>query len=339
MTIHRIYSLLGYKRSVIRKVANYLFFAFFASFFAVFIGRRSDNIFIYHVGPLTQAIPGLLVKKLFKKKLFVWTLDVWPDSVYAYGFKKTGLSSFILDKFVSTIYRNCTSVFVSCKGFKKKILKYSPESKVIFSPQWVPTDMNFESAISNPAMKEGINFTFAGNIGTVQNLENVIKGFSLVKKGIPGSKSAYLNIIGDGSNLDALKNLVDEQGIKNVFFWGRRPLAEMPTWFEGSDALIISLIDQPVFSLTVPAKFQAYLAAGKPIICLMKGEVAALVQENDIGFIADPNDIAGIKQIFEKFSSISKEDRERLKSNMYRLLSDEYNREIVIRRKTEEIFG
>ena len=44
-----------------------------------------------------------------------------------------------------------------------------------------------------------------------------------------------LNIVGDGSNLEDLKNIVKEKNIANVYFWGRRPLKEMPRWLEGSD--------------------------------------------------------------------------------------------------------
>jgi glycosyltransferase involved in cell wall biosynthesis len=66
-----------------------------------------------------------------------------------------------------------------------------------------------------------------GNVGTVQNLENVIRGFALAAK---SHTEINLNIIGDGSNLEALKNIVKEKNIVNVYFWGRRPLKEMPRW-------------------------------------------------------------------------------------------------------------
>jgi len=84
--IYRVFSLMGYKKGVILKVLNYLCFAFFASLVSLFIGRTYDNVFVYHVGPLTQAIPAVLIKKFFGGKFYIWTLDIWPDSVYAYGF-------------------------------------------------------------------------------------------------------------------------------------------------------------------------------------------------------------------------------------------------------------
>ena len=332
--IYRVFSLMGYRKGVALKVLNYLCFAFFASLVSLFVGRRYKRIFVYHIGPLTQAIPAVLIKKIFGNKFYIWTLDIWPDSVYAYGFKEKAISKKLLDLFVRAIYKNCETVFVSCQGFKQKIQKYVPDAKMIFSPQWVPDELNFENVTPHESLKEGFNFTFAGNIGKVQNLENVIRGFALAAKSNPQIK---LNIIGDGSNLEALKNIVNEEKIANVYFWGRRPLKEMPRWFEGSDVLIISLIDEPIFSLTVPAKFQAYLASGKPIYCVMNGEVADLVTNNKIGYVAHPDDINDIRSGFEKFLSAPKHELQALGSNMKSLLANEYDRNKIIEQMTKQI--
>jgi glycosyltransferase involved in cell wall biosynthesis len=333
--IYRVFSLMGYKKSVLLKVMNYLCFAFFASLVSLFIGRRYDRIFVYHTGPLTQAIPAVLIKKIFGNKFYIWTLDIWPDTVYAYGFKKRALLENFLNSFVKIIYENCETVFVSCRGFIQKIHRYSPGKKILFSPQWVPNDLVFEDTTPHESLKEGFNFTFAGNIGKVQNLENVIRGFALAAK---SNDQIKLNIIGDGSNLENLKNIVIQEDVGNVYFWGRKPLKEMPRWFEGSDVLIISLIDEPIFSLTVPAKFQAYLASGKPIYCVMKGEVADLVTNNKIGFVAQPNNIEDIKAGFEKFLTASKQDLQAFGNNMKLLLHSEYDRNKIIQQMTEEIF-
>lgn len=333
--IYRVFSLMGYKKGVLLKVLNYLCFAFFASLVSLFIGRKYEKVFVYHAGPLTQAIPAVLIKKIFGNKFYIWTLDIWPDSVYAYGFRERAISGKLLDLFVKTVYKNCETVFVSCRGFTQKIHKYVPKVKIMFSPQWAPDDLVFENVTPHESLKGNFNFTFAGNIGKVQNMENVIRGFALVTE---SHSRIRLNIVGDGSNLEALKNIVKEENIANVYFWGRKPLKEMPKWFEGSDVLIISLIDEPIFSLTVPAKFQAYLASGKPIYCVMKGEVADLVTNNKIGFVAHPNNIDDIKAGFEKFLSTPKHELKSFGINMKSLLCNEFDRNKIIQQMTEEIF-
>ena len=54
-----------------------------------------------------------------------------------------------------------------------------------------------------------------GNIGKVQNLENVIRGFALLSQ---SNDQIKLNIIGDGSNLEALKKYCKrKEGCKCLF--------------------------------------------------------------------------------------------------------------------------
>ena len=335
INIYRFFTVTGYRDSLFLKLLNYFSFAFVSTIVAVFIGKKYDRIFVYQTGPLTQSIGAVIIKKIFGKKIYIWIQDVWPDTVYAYGFKKTWFLKKTLDVFVRTIYKNCEKIFISCKGFNPKVKEYFSNAKIIYSPQWAPTALNYDQISSHELLKEGINFTFAGNIGKVQNLENVIRGFAFLLK---SDDQINLNIIGDGSNLEALKNIVKEESIANVHFWGRKPLKEMPRWFEGSDVLIISLIDEPIFSLTVPAKFQAYLASGKPIYCVMKGEVADLVMNNKIGFVSHPNNIDDIKAGFEKFLSTSKQELRAFGSNMKSLLNNEYDRDKIIEQMTEEVF-
>jgi len=176
------------------------------------------------------------------------------------------------------------------------------------------------------------NFTFAGNIGKVQNLENVIAGFSLFVKSNP---AAYLNIIGDGSSLDFLKAFVKEKKIPNVNFTGRRPLSEMPAYFAASDVLILSLKDMPLFELTVPLKFRDYLTASKPIFSLIRGEVSRLVDKYSLGISSDPIDVETMAKCYEKFYKSSRDELNNFSKNAAFLLATNYSKELNIHKITD----
>ena len=90
--------------------------------------------------------------------------------------------------------------------------------------------------------------------------------------------------------------------MKGVRFCGRQPRAEMPNWFAKADALIISLTDK--YCLTLPGKFQSYIKTGKPILGIINGEARELIEENDIGFTANPDDIFAIAEAYRKMHSI-----------------------------------
>ena len=322
--IHRVPVIQGYQKSVIVKLANYFAFMFWTFWAILFIGKRYDRVFIFQSGPLTMATAGILMKKLFKTKVTIWTQDLWPDTVYAYGFKKTFFLSSCLDSFVRWIYKNCDSILVSCEGFIEKIHRYVSDKEVVFIPNWSIMDYTPQGAVSLPGK---FNFTFAGNIGKVQNLDNVVLGFGEFVKTHP---HAWLNIIGNGSFLEELKLLIKQQAIPNVNCTGRIPMAEMADYYEASDVLIISLIDVPLYETMVPSKFQAYLAAGKPIFAIFNGEIRIMVEKYGLGLGAKPTDVRDIATGYAEFVHLSPEEFAAMINNCTKLHEEMYNREKII---------
>ena len=90
------------------------------SFLSIKIGKKYDYIFGFQVGPLTAMVPAIILKQFYKKSVTLWIQDIWPDSVYAYGFKKTKILEFFLNSFVRYVYKNTSSFGISAKGFEKK---------------------------------------------------------------------------------------------------------------------------------------------------------------------------------------------------------------------------
>ncbi|HAF96579.1 MAG: hypothetical protein A2X34_08255 [Elusimicrobia bacterium GWC2_51_8] len=335
INISRIFTVTGYRDSLFRKLLAYFNFAFVSSVIALFIGHRYDRVFVYQTGPLTQAFPAVLIRKLYSKPFTMWVQDVWPDMVYAYGFKKTRLMKAFLDFIVGFIYRNTDNIAVSCAGFAGSIEPYVPGKPMPHFPNW-PTVTPDQTGGAGVKLSDRFNFTFAGNIGKFQNLENVIRGFSLAFAENPDMQ---LNIVGDGSDFERIKNIVSRDGVSGVVFWGRKKQEEMPGYFRASDVMVISLCDQPVLSLTVPAKFQAYLAFSKPIFCVMNGEVKRMVEEYNTGICAQPDNPEEIKTCFLKFYSLKGGGLEAFSYNSRLLLDKVYNREKIIEGITELVKG
>jgi len=322
--VHRFPVWQGYQKSTIIKILNYFSFVFLSFWIILFIGKRFDKVFIYQTGPLTLATAGILLKKFYRAKVTIWTQDLWPETVYAYGFKQTKFLSFCLNHFVKWVYKNCDNIFVSCEGFIERIHRYVPNKQINFVPNWSLMEYKPTKEKNLPGK---FNFTFAGNIGKVQNLDNIVKGFGLFVKNHP---EAWLNIIGDGSYLKELADLVEKEKIPNVHFTGRKSLMEMPDYYKASDVLIISLKDVPLYEIMIPSKFQAYLTTNKPIFSIFKGEVSDMVNKYQIGITAHPSDVENIAVGFERFMSLSKEEIQNLSKNSELLLNKVFNKTNII---------
>lgn len=328
INIYRVKAVTGYRESLFKKLLKYFAFMFLGSLVSLKIGKRYDYVFGFDVGALTGMVPAILLKKFYGKKVTLWIQDIWPDSVYAYGFKKRKLLELVLDGFVKFVYKNCSNFAVSGQGFIKRVKPYVENDREIeYLPNWAD-EFNKELVSFKFSEDEKVHFTFAGNIGKVQNLDNIIKSFG----GLPSEyiQKTQLNIIGDGSHLESLKNLVDENSFKNIIFWGRKPRGDMYKYFKASDFLIVSLVDKPIFSLTVPAKVQTYIAANKPILAVINGDASDIIKDNNLGYCAKPDDISEIKEAFIKCIDTDEKNIEEFTKNCEYLTGTQFNKENII---------
>jgi len=133
--------------------------------------------------------------------------------------------------------------------------------------------------------------------------------------------------------------MVKSNNIENIKFWGRLKSSDMPSLYNKSDILIIALKNQPVFNLTIPAKFQAYLKAEKPIFGIIKGEVASLITNYNLGWIANPDNINEIARVFKEISSSNPEEFIKKIKNTNVLLEYQFNREKSIQKFTNLVFN
>ena len=323
--VYRVKAVTGYRESLFKKFLKYFTFMFLGSFVALKIGKKYDYVFGFNMAALTSMMPAIIIKKFYKKPVTFWAQDIWPDSVYAYGFKKTKVLEYCLEKFVAFMYRNIDHIAISGKGFESKLKSYVKKDLPFhYLPNWADElDMSMEKVVFST--DDRTHFTFAGNVGKVQNLENIIKAFNALPDSYKGS--SQLNIVGDGSALDDLKTL---NKCDNVIFHGKKPREEMAKYYKASDFLIVSLVDKPIFSVTVPAKTQTYILAKKPILAIICGDTAEIIEKNRLGFTAKPDDISQIKDIFIKAIKTTEEEKKEFSRNCESLTKNEFNKDRII---------
>jgi glycosyltransferase involved in cell wall biosynthesis len=326
ITVYRLKTITGYKKSLFKKIAKYINFMILGGIVSIFIGRKYDYIFGFNASSLTSMMPAVIANKVYSKPLTLWVQDLWPDSVYAYGFNKSKFLSIPLNLFIKFMYKNVTSIAISGKGFESKLKPYVNNSmKFNYLPNWAD-DLEENPKKTSFSDASLIHFTFAGNIGKVQNLENIINAFSLLKSKL--QDKAQLNIIGDGSNLESLKYIANKN--PSIVFHGKKLRQDMAQYYEASDFLIVSLIDRPIFSVTVPAKTQTYIAAKKPILAIINGDTADIVKSNSLGICANPSEINNISDVFMKCIEMTKNERESFVINNDDLLETVFNKNKII---------
>ncbi len=308
-------------------------------FSALFIMKRNfDLIFVFGPSPFTICLPAIFIKKIKKIPICFWVLDLWPESVYSAGKLKTSMIPKLLLPLVKFTYNNCDRILVSSPGFIKSIKEKNIKSKEIdFFPQWAePLFKKIKNPKNNLTMvpKGSFVIMFAGNIGEAQDFPSIIKAANNLKN----NKRIQWVIIGSGRKEKWVKNKIDDLGLKDVFHMiGRLPLSDMPNYYSQASAMLISLKREHIFSLTIPAKLQSYLACGKPILSMIDGSTSELVKTVKAGLTSNSEDYNKLSENILKMSQMSVEEINQLGENAYNLYLEKFNRNILLSR-LETIF-
>jgi len=309
----------------IRLFLNYFSWAFFASIRAFFLAFQDkfDAVMVHEPSPITQGFPAIVIKKIQKIPLHFWVLDLWPESLTSAGGikNKTVLSFFT--RMVKYIYNNSDKILISSKGFKDSILtKGNYEDKLVYFPNWAEDSISKgNSNYPIPDLPHGFNILFAGNIGVAQDVNSIIKAALILKEKL----DIHFVFVGDGRSKTELEDFVTANNLEQtVHFMGRFPIDAMKTFFNRADVLLVSLKDELIFNVTVPAKLQAYLCTQKPILGILNGEGAELIDEAKCGFSTNAGNSEGLAKEIVKLYKLTEEQRSILGQNGFRYFEENF---------------
>lgn len=322
------YPIIERKKGFSRLMVNYLSHLTGACF-NLFRLPKADWAFVFATSPITTVIPAIFWAKLSGAKVCVWLQDLWPDSVAAVGAtNRKSLLYKTLGKLVSWIYRHIDLMLIQSPGFADNLSEFNYKGPYHVVPNWAP-GLDFKKT-SVPLWLEDIpnkfTVTFAGNVGKAQAVDTVIESARLLSQ---NNKIQFL-IVGDGSDLARAKDIVAQNSMDNVLFFGRRPIEDMPGLFKRSDALLVSLRKDPIFARTIPSKVQAYMAAGKPLLGSLDGVGFQVLQESKAGLVVPTEDPKALAEIISQMADMSEEIRTELGNNAQSYFYENYQKDRII---------
>ena len=319
-------------------VFNYLSFMLTASITGLFLARKKfDAIFVFEPSPLTVGVPAVLVSKLVRKPIFFWVQDLWPESLEA---TKAIKSKFIINLITSLakwIYKNTKFILIQSKSFEEPILKLGvDEKKIRYFPNWaenifadksVTDDIDEESFVN--IENYPFSIMFAGNLGAAQSLETLVSSAKLLKE----HQDIHWIILGDGRYSKWLESEIKGNQLENqVHMLGRKPLSQMPQYFEKADLLLVMLRNDPTFAMTIPSKIQSYFAASKPVIAAINGESARIIEESGAGLVVASEDYKELANKILQLRAMSKQDLKEIGCNGRRYFEENFDRDMLINR-------
>ena len=277
----------SHDQGALGRVFNYVSFSISALFYGLFAAKRPDVIYAYHP-PLTVGIAAVLIR-LFRRVPVVYDIqDMWPDTLRATGMFSNEKALNLVCRVCDWVYRRADQLVVLSPGFKRLLIERGvPAEKIEVIYNWCAENSLVAShgfvpmAFSN---RDKFHILFAGNMGKAQALDAVLCAADLLQQQAPDLIFVFL---GGGVEVKRLQQFAVERSLSNVIFLPPVSMAEVGSYLHAADTLLVHLKKDPLFTITIPSKTQAYMAVGKPILMAVDGDAADLVRDSDCGRIAE----------------------------------------------------
>jgi colanic acid biosynthesis glycosyl transferase WcaI len=245
---------------------------------------KTDPPMLLVLGPLLRVIKG--------STLIHWAQDLYPEVAEEAGVLNRGGLIARLIRSLSTLSLKAHHRIISVgRCMSDRLLRRGiPAEQIILIPNiGMEDDIRPGSRAGNPfrasnGIPEGaLVVEYSGNLGRAHEFETVIEAARLLQD--RGEEVLFL-IIGEGPSLFAVKQRVEELGLRNFRFLPSQPGSVLSESLGAGDLHLVTM-REGMSGLVVPSKFYGILASNRP--CLFVGpsdsEVAQVISEVGCGEI------------------------------------------------------
>lgn len=280
--IYRCFVLTFARKNNLKRMLYYLSFAFSSFLAAVFLKKRDV---VFASSPPIFFVFGAMLASKIKRTAFVADIrDLWPDSAREV---EAVASSRLLKwggRLEKAIYNNASRLFTISAGLKNTIESRGGKGKteVIYNgsvDDFVVWNKDKTALRAAFGWEGKLVITYAGIIGLGQNLLALVPELSL----LASDDNLLFNFIGDGPQKQILEDMVRRNDLRNVRFQKHLPLEQAIDYICSSDIMLVILRESDLFKSAIPSKFFDSMAAGKPVISNVDGEMRQILESAGAG--------------------------------------------------------
>ena len=325
------------------RVANYLTF-FSSAFMAGLVGGGRADLVYTKTDPPIIGLAGYLLSRLKGTPFIYCVTDVYPEIAQRLGLLNDGVAERLFNRITRFVLKKADRVVALGDFMATRLVeKGARPEKIVVIPDWAPTESITPVQKRNPfSIKHNLWDKFvvlhSGNIGLVQDLENLVLTAELLKD----YRDILFVIQGEGVKKTDLVQMVEERSLENVRFIPYQEREVLKYSLGAADLSLVSL-RKGFGGYIVPCKVYGILASGRCVLAAVDdaSEIAEIVRKERCGFVAEPSNPQSLaRSILDAY-----EQRERLAElgmNGRQAAEDKYSRSIGVesyRRLFREVYS
>lgn len=280
-TIIRTFVITFPKKNNIKRMLFYLSFAF-SSLVAGIFTKKHDIVFSSSP-PIFHVMSALLISIVKRSRFVIDIRDIWPDT--ALHFEAVTSTRLLRwgGAVERTLYKRAEMIFTISDGLAATINSRGGEGKVSVSYNGSGEDMlnwNGDSKKLRQTQNwdDKLIVLYAGLIGLGQNLIALPDQI----KDIDNDDVRFV-IIGDGPEKANLMNRAAALNVQNMIFMDLMSREDVIALTHAADITLVVLREADFFKSAIPSKFFDCMAAGKPVVSNVDGELRSIMEQNNTG--------------------------------------------------------
>ena len=302
--------------STMRRAANYASFGI-GSAVMLLLGWKPDVVCVYNL--VTLGSVARLGRWLRGVPFVLDVQDLWPESIFQSGMGASWMH-WPIRSICDFAYRGADRIVAQSDGFRAELVRRGVEPRRIeVIHNWID-----EGGLLGPAaaadldehedlkLRGRFNIVYAGNLGAAQGLENAIQAASITSRLNPRIQWVF---VGNGVRKGALKAMASDIAPRSTLFLPARPQSAMSALTCRAEVLLVHLKDSALFSITIPSKVQSCLAMGRPILAVVSGDAAQMVELSRAGVVCAPGQPDRLADAAHRMAKLGRQDREAMGTN------------------------
>ena len=280
-----------HRRSLLRRVSNYLSYTILAGLASVLRVQKIDRIFA-GTDPIFMMPMVYFISLIKKAPMVMDERDLYPETAIALGVIKPGALSDILFQIQQFFRRKAVGILAATPGIKKRLLSYGvPEGKVyLLYNAHVFVDDDTEPKYEIESLRELTHRKFlvgyVGGLGRANDIPTLLRAAERLKD----MKQVGFVIVGSGEMRKSYIDFCKRKGLDNVTFLPAVPRKQARALVKQLDVCVQPLPQDGHFLSTLTSKTFDYHALGKPMIFCGSGDTAELLKESGGGIVVSPED-------------------------------------------------
>lgn len=312
-------------------------------FLRIVFGRRHDFVMCSTAPPVLLGLGVAIATKIRQAKFIYHCMDIHPEIGALSGDFANPLLYRLLRSLDEWTCRQATSIVVLSKDMADVLVQRDSRVKdrveIINNfdlPDYADSASDAALPLAAHSPSETIRIIFAGNLGRFQGLQDIVRAAMSLEGGIGGLEIVFM---GDGSAKEELVALSAEAENRNsntrVRFLPHGTPTEARVLMRSADFGLVPLIPG-VVRYAYPSKVATYLSEGLPVIAIVEddSELARLVSDESIGYVAPPRNAAALTKVLGHVAS-SQNSLPAMRAGANRVATERFSRETRLERWTE----